>query len=78
MAKTNKRFQKKPFNNELAIFRNFLGTIEKQAQYFLNEVANPDLGDEYFRDALIALVHITTRVINKVKVIEKRLEEKGA
>lgn len=57
-----------------------MGTVEKQAQYFLNDSwTNPDLGDEYFRDALIALAHIITRVINKVKDIEERLErEKGA
>ena len=78
MAKKTKRFQKKPLKNELSIFRNFLRITEKQAQDLLNDSGtNPDLGNEYFRDALIALLHVTTRVINKVQEIEERLKEEG-
>lgn len=61
------------------MFRSYLEEIEKQAQNLLYDSwSNPDL-DEYFQDALIALTHITTRLINKVKKVEDKSErEKGA
>lgn len=79
MGKRTSRFQKKPLKAELSIFRNFLGIIEKQTQDFLNASwSDPTLLKyEYFRDSLVALAHITTRVINKVKEIEERLEREG-
>jgi len=78
MTKKTTRFKPKPLKNELAIFRSFLRIVEKQAQDLMNKSwTSPELSDEYFRDSLVALLHVTTRTHNKVKLIEEKLEKKG-
>lgn len=79
MAKTNKRFQKPPLSAQLSILRSTIGSTEYLAEKLLHDSwAEPELSDEYFRDSLIALTHITTRVINGIKKIEDKLKEEGA
>lgn len=78
MAKTTKRFKKPSLREQLSIFRGTIGSTEYLAEKLLHDSwTEPELSDEYFRDSLIALTHITTRLINSIKKIEERLKEEG-
>ncbi len=78
MTKTNKRFQKPSLSAQLSIFRSTIGSTEYLAEKLLHDAwTEPELANEYFRDSLIALTHITTRIINSIKKIEERLKEEG-
>ena len=76
----SKKIKKLTTKTQLYNFRSTMELTEKLTEKLLfDSWANPDLGDEYFRDALVAMLHVTTRTLNKVQEIEKRLErEKGA